>query len=567
MTARTIRWLPLALLLIPASAALATEPPAAPVPLDVVLTPKADAGQIGALQVHLHLPAPKVAAGAPLLRMPVELVSTPTAAYSAEQIQVRDARGALPLRAIDEAPDPSGKYRNYLATRASVGDVDVDYATPPRKVDADTRNGPLFDLRAQDGGLMGAGVYFMALPPGEAPRQIHLRWDLSALPAGARGVWSVGEGEQRATAPSDLLRFSYYAVGKMQRVPESDDDVFHFYWMDAPPFDAQLLAQQTGQLYRYMARFFGDDGSAYRAFARRNPYPAGGGTGLAHSFMFGYGPQGQTIAEGPQALLAHEMAHTWPKLDGEEHALTAWYTEGTAEYYSLLLSLRAGVYAKDAFLQAINHRADGYYDNPFRALDNTAAGERFWKDARAQRVPYGRGFMYLVSVDAQLRQHGKQAHSVDDLVLEVLKRQRAGETVGVPEWRAMVVRELGAGAGNDFDAMVAGKLIVPPAPAFGCYRVVPAPHQPFELGFDRMRMGVVKNLLPDSAAARAGVQENDRIVAYTPLEQAMADEHTRMQLKLERDGKPLQVDYLPRSARVDAWRFAADPALAARCSP
>jgi len=80
-------------------------------------------------------------------------------------------------------------------------------------------------------------------------------------------------------------------------------------------------------------------------------------------------------------------------------------------------------------------------------------------------------------------------------------------------------------------------------------------------------MGVVKNLLPESAAARAGVQENDRIVEYTPLEQAMADEHTHMQLKLERDGKPLQIDYLPRSARVDAWRFAVDPALAARCSP
>ncbi|MFC6839819.1 hypothetical protein [Xanthomonas theicola] len=244
-----------------------------------------------------------------------------------------------------------------------------------------------------------------------------------------------------------------------------------------------------------------------------------------------------------------------------------WVTEGTAEFYSLLLSLRAGVYAKDAFLQVINHRADGYYDNPFGALDNRAAGERFWKDARAQRVPYGRGFMYLVSVDAQLRQHGRQAHSVDDLVLEVLKRQRAGETIGVPEWRAMVVRELGADAGAAFDAMVAGKPIVPAAPAFGCYRVVPAPHRPFELGFDRMRMGVVKNLLPDSAAARAGVQENDRIVAYTPLEQVMADEHARMQLKLERDGKPLQVDYLPRSARVDAWRFAVDPALAARCSP
>jgi len=557
-----------ALLLAPAAGVPAAEPPAAaPVPLEVVLAPQDKDGQVSELQVHLQLPAPQVAAGEALLRMPIELVSTPTAAYRAAQIHVRDQQGELPLRAEDEAPDPSGQYRRYLATRASVGDVQVDYATPPRKADADTRNGPLFDLRAQDGGLMGAGVYFLALPPGDAPRRIHLRWDLAALTAGARGVWSIGEGEQRTVGPTDLLRFSYYAVGRMQRVPDNDGDVFHFYWMDTPPFDPRLLAEQTGQLYRYMARFFGDDGTAYRAFARRNPYPAGGGTGLAHSFMFGYGPQGQTIAEGPQALLAHEMAHTWPKLDGEEHALTAWYTEGTAEYYSLLLSLRSGVFGQDAFLQAINGRADGYYDNPFRALDNHAAGDRFWKDARAQRVPYGRGFMYLVDVDAQLRQRGRQAHSVDDLVLEVLKRQRAGETIGVAEWRQMVVRELGAAAGSAFDAMVAGKLIVPAAPAFGCYGVVAYPHQPFELGFDRMRMGVVKNLLADSAAARAGVREDDTIVGYTPLEQVMADEHARMHLDLLRDGKPLRLDYLPRSGRVQAWRFAAESALAAQCAP
>jgi len=553
-------------LLVPANGNAAGQA-SAPVPLQVVLKPQLASGQVDTLAVHLHLPTPGVAAGDALLRMPVELVSTPTAAYSAEQIHVHDRRGELPLRTAEEAPTSSGRYRNYLATRASVGDVEVDYATPPREVDGDTRNGPLFDLRAQDGGLMGAGVYFMALPPGEEPRQIDLRWDLSSLPPGARGVWSVGEGRQQVTAPTDLLRFSYYAVGTMQRFPADDDGIFHFYWMDTPTFDVRDLAVQTETLYRYMASFFGDDGSPYRAFARSNPYPAGGGTGLAHSFMFGYGPQGQTIPEGPQALLAHEMAHTWPKLDGEEHALTAWYTEGTAEYYSLVLSLRSGVFGNDAFLKAINNRADSYFDNPFRELGNRAAGDRFWKDASAQRVPYGRGFMYLVDVDAKLRQRGKQARSVDDLVLEVLRRQRAGETVGVPEWREMVVRELGPQAGDAFDAMANGKLIVPSDPAFGCYRMVAASHRPFELGFDRMRMGVVKDLEADSAAMKAGVREDDTIIDYTPLEMVMQDEVTIMHLSLVRDGLPLQIDYLPRGELVDAWRFSADPALATSCAP
>ncbi|MEP6906646.1 MAG: hypothetical protein ABI858_01505 [Pseudoxanthomonas sp.] len=570
MESRSFIVLRIALLVLPTlvsamgNTVLAATPP---VPLDVVLTPQVHSGNIDSLKIQLKLPEPAVASGAALLRMPVELVSTPTAAYAADQIHASDQRGTLALRAEDEAPTPSGRYRNYIATRASVGDVNVEYATPARAVDADTRNGPLFDLRMQEGGLMGAGVYFMALPPGDAPRAIHLQWDLTALPAGARGVWSPGEGEQHAVAPTDLLRFSYYAVGTMRRFPLSDDDVFHMYWMDTPPFNAEDLAEKTGRLYRYMAKFFGDDGSPYRAFARRNPYPAGGGTGLAHSFMFGYCPQGQTIAEGTQGLLAHEMAHTWPKLDGEEHALTAWYTEGTAEYYSIVLSLRSGVFDRDTFLKTINGRADGYYDNPFRSLDNKAAGELFWQEARAQRVPYGRGFMYLVDVDAQLRQHGRNARTIDDLVLEVLRRQRAAETVGVNEWRAMVVRELGADAGSQFDAMVSGKLIVPASHAFGCYRTVPYPHRPFELGFDRMRMGVVKKLQDDSNAFKAGVKEDDTIVDYTPLEPVIADENAVMQLKLLRDGKALDVSYLPRSPKVDAWRFEVDPALAKTCSP
>lgn len=539
----------------------------APPSLKVTLTPHTESGTIQSLQVHMELSAPDVARGDVLLRMPIELVSTPTAAYTAEQVHVHDDRGVLAVRVDDEEPTASGQYRNYVASRATVGNVTVDYATPPRHVDKNTRNGPLFDLRTQQGGLMGAGVYFMALPPGDTPWDIHLQWDLSALGAGAHGVWSMGEGEQEIIAPAETLRFSYYAVGNMHRMPEEEGNVFHLYWMDPPPFDPEELAAKTGRLYRYMAKFFGDEGAAYRMFARKNPYPAGGGTALAHSFMFGYGPKGTTIADGLQALLAHEMAHTWPKLDGDDHAMTAWYTEGTAEFYSIVLSRRSGVFGQDEFLAAINDRVDGYYDNPYRTLSNRAAGKRFWSDAGAQRVPYGRGFMYLVNLDTQLSHHGREAHSVDDLVLEVLRRQQDGESVGLREWRAMVVRELGQQAGETFDAMTRGQLIIPAGPAFGCYRVVSHPHHPFDLGFDRMRMGVVSDLDPDSAAARAGVRENDIIVDYTPLDDVKSSEETIMHLKVQRDGKTLKFDYLPRRQRVTAWRFVLDSALKDRCDP
>uniref|UniRef100_UPI0035CACC95 hypothetical protein n=1 Tax=uncultured Sphingomonas sp. TaxID=158754 RepID=UPI0035CACC95 len=148
------------------------------------------------------------------------------------------------------------------------------------------------------------------------------------------------------------------------------------------------------------------------------------------------------------------------------------------------------------------------------------------------------------------------ARSLDDLVLEVLRRQRAGETIGLVQWRALVVAELGAAAGTAFDAMQAGALIVPPANAFGpCLAVVKTSSRPFELGYDEMRLGVVKDLRADSAAARAGLKENDAIVSSTPMAALQSDPSREMSLTVRRAGQPLQLQYLPRGKPVESWQW------------
>jgi len=541
----------------PSPAKAAAAQPAPPPEMDLALTPRAHDGTVDALDVHMFLQQPDVAAGDVLLSMPIELVSTPTAAYTADQIHVSDADGDLPLTADDLAPTPSGTYRAYHATRATVGDVTVDYSTTPRAVSAATRNGPLFDLRRQQGGLMGAGVYFLALPAGEQPYRITLKWDLHELAPGSRGVWSRGEGEQHTVAPPELMRFSFYAAGPLQRLPDQDGAKFTMYWLDQAPFDMNTLAEQTGRLYRYMAHFFGDDDATYRVFARSNPYPAGGGTALAGSFMFGYGSEGQTIAEGPQALLAHEMAHTWPRFndESEPHAETAWYTEGTAEFYSIVLSARSGVYGPDELLHQINLRIASYYASPYINLSNKAAGELFWQDARAQKVPYGRGFMYLMRLNAEILAHSHGQRSLDDLVLSVLQRQRDGGTVGNAQWKEMIRQELGEGAVTEFEAMVDGKIITPEPTAFGCFQAVEAPERVFELGFDEMRLGQVNDLREGSEAARAGLHNGDDIVDMTALHLVRDDPAAHMKISVRRNGKLLKFDYLPRGSEVDAWHW------------
>lgn len=559
------RILAIGFLLMSASAAWAAEPP----PLTVVLKPRPDGqGGVARLDVEMRLPPSEAAAGEALLRMPVTLVSTPTAAYAAEDIRVRDRQGDLPLRTVDDPATPEGVYRRYLAERAPTGDLVISYSAAPRAVSAETRNGPLFDLRAQSGGLMGAGVYFFALPVGDQPYRITLNWDLSALPEGARGVWSLGEGERTVTAPANTLAFSFYAVGTVSSEPEAGSDDFALYWLAQPPFDIQELAGETRALYTYMARFFGDEHAPYRIFIRQNPYPAGGGTALAKSFMFGYGANGQTTGGGLQMLLAHEMAHNWPRLTDSAHPMTAWYTEGAAEYYSSTLAYRAGLLSPDDLLDVVNRRADGYYANPHLRLSNAEAGKIFWSDARAQRVPYGRGFMYLTNVNAQLRAASGGRRSLDDLVLELLARQRRGEPAGLAEWRALLVADLGEAAGREFDAMTEGAVITPLPDSLGpCFRAVAVQTRPYDLGFDEMRLGVVADLRPNSAAARAGLANGDEILSLTPIPDLQKDESRMMEMTIRRDGQAYGVRYLPRGEAVSGWRWERVEGVAAdRCA-
>lgn len=41
------------------------------------------------------------------------------------------------------------------------------------------------------------------------------------------------------------------------------------------------------------------------------------------------------------------MVHNWPQLNDNPYGVTTWYSEGTAEYYSVLLPLRLGLMTDD----------------------------------------------------------------------------------------------------------------------------------------------------------------------------------------------------------------------------
>jgi hypothetical protein len=547
-----------ALLVVLASLAHAQDAP--PPKLELQLKPHLTDGRVDYVAGELHLEAPKVTAGATLLRMPLIIVSIPTARYDGNAIAARDDTGALELKPEDETPTPTGTYRRWLAQRATSGDVHVSFKAPPRVVTSTTRTGPLFDLRSEGNGLFGAGITFLPLPDGEQPYHLKVKWDLSGMPAGSRAVTSFGDGDIDTMGPATRLAFTFYAAGPLKRYPATGSQDFGIYWLTDPPFDIAALSSGIRSLYQSMAKFFGDEGKPYRVFIRHNPHKDGGGTALPQSFMFGWNEASAPKTTNLQSLLSHEMAHNWPAMEGE-HGDTAWYSEGAAEFYSLLLSYRAGVLTTNQFMAELNERAEGYYTNPYLNASNTAAADQFWKDWSAQRVPYGRGFMYLALVDAKIRAKSGGKRSLDDVVLAMYQRQTHEKPYGIPQWLGLVGAELGtATAQQDYEAMRSGKTLEPPSTSFSpCFRPASIEVRPYQLGFDQNALAtepkVIRGLVANSAAAKAGLREGDVVVANDDVLSVQRSEKSSLSITVRRDGKDVPITFVPRAEPVSGFHW------------
>ncbi|WP_165186727.1 hypothetical protein [Caulobacter soli] len=529
--------------------------------LNVQLTPHAEGGAQSYMAVRETLEAPSLPAGGVLVRLPVKLVGIPGSQLLGDGLTARDASGPLSLTEELEPPTPQGGYRHWKVSRATVGDVVVDYRAAPRQISAATNNGPLFDLREESGGFAGAGVTFLAVPPGERPYRLAVDWDLSQAPKGSRGVSSLGEGHVETVGPAERLVFSFYAAGPLQTLPGQSDG-FGLYWLSPPPFPADTLGARIKTLHAAMAKFFGTSDSAYRVFIRQNPYAGTGGTALPSSFMFGYRASDKPTLEALQSLVSHEMAHNWPAMQGE-HGDTAWYSEGTAEFYSMLLSYRSGLLSLDGFVDSLNDKTAAYYTNPYLRLTNPEAAKIFWSDPTAQTVPYGRGFLYLVDTDAAIRAKSGGKHSLDDVVQEIYRRQKADQPYAIETWLDLVGKEIGADAAKaGYQAMANGEVLHPANRFAGCLVASPKTMRIFELGFDRASLAdarIVRGLKAGSEADKAGVRDGDQILTESGLLEARKDETRALTLTLKRDGAERTVTFQPRGAGVEGVVWAKGP--------
>lgn len=384
----------------------------------ITLKPYEKEQYITRLDVTMAFDSPICEAAGEFCRMMLVGYSVPGCDPVAFEIQ--DDLGIVPYK-TSELNEYPYEYKVYDVERAPKGNVCVQYTIVPRAYKPDHRCGPYFDFKTEPGGANASGLVLLPMFK-DYYGEISIHWDCSEMPDDCYGVNAFGERDFTKVCELEALRTSYFAFGHIHSITEGD---FGFYWFGEPYFDTAAIAEYTKKLYAVMAPFFRDTESVYRIFLRKDPYKNSGGTAQKRSYIWGWNDHQPVSVEEKKTILAHELVHNWPHLTDEPYGLTTWYSEGAAEYYSVILPLRAGLITKEQAMKEIQGWTDAYYTNPTRHMENVEAAKICWEDRRAQKLAYGRGVFFLANVDAKMRLETGGERGIDDVVLAILEIDRA----------------------------------------------------------------------------------------------------------------------------------------------
>jgi len=245
--------------------------------VNLTLTPIFNASQHAtALAVSLSVDALDIPSGGVLFALSSLVGNVPI--FDGKGLRARDTSGSLELAV---SVDPASGLREWHTQRDTVGIVSWEFVAPPRTITSLTRPGPRVDLRTDQGGLVGSGVYFLPLPPidDSVMYDVRVDWNLEGAPPDTQAVWTFGDGAHSAKrGPISMLQDTYYAVGPVNAYT-SKDGQFGVYWFGKPmEFDPMQMASGLEKMFADMGAFYGKADESYRIFIRKSTARSAGGT-------------------------------------------------------------------------------------------------------------------------------------------------------------------------------------------------------------------------------------------------------------------------------------------------
>jgi hypothetical protein len=114
--------------------------------------------------------------------------------------------------------------------------------------------------------------------------------------------------------------------------------------------------------------------------------------------------------------------------------------------------------------------------------------------------------------------------------------------------------------------MLEGAAPLPSPGAFGaCFRRTARDLRRYELGFEPAVLvepqRIVRDLVPDSAAEAAGLQNGDEILKPVPQDAIQGNQEAYLELKVRRGEEEFRISYQPRGETVSAWQWERVPGV------
>lgn len=220
----------------------------------------------------------------------------------------------------------------------------------------------------------------------------------------------------------------------------------------------------------------------------------------------------------------------------------------------------------------MNEILSSYYTSPAISLTSVECTRDAWTNTHAQRLPYYRGVLYLLHLDAMIRREsidsvGYESKSLRGPVNQMVRRRFAGETYTFGDFFRILADHTDIDIDEAMDLymnMSAGNWIVPPpSDLVGSGAIVLREDQRrYDAGYttttDQHGDVVISSVRPDSNAYHAGCRVGD-ILTWSRYSFGSMDDYQRNHtMTLRRPGREddFLVEFWPRGeVVVPSWQY------------
>jgi predicted metalloprotease with PDZ domain len=356
----------------------------------------------------------------------------------------------------------------------------------------------------------------------------------------ATGMNQVGPGRYDARDFHELVDMPVF-VGRL----DVDSAQIEGRWHRVASYPAGILAGTSRQvlwsqlkaMVPAMTRVFGETPWPHYSTLLVFDSSYGGGSALEHqnSHVGIYNP-GFIGTALLASITAHEIFHAWNvkrlrpselvpyRYDRVQPTTLLWVSEGITDYYADLALLRGGIIDSTLFLNLTNGKIEEVSQLPPVALEDASLSTWIQPVDGTGTIYYPKGSLAGFLLDILIRDASDNRGSLDDVLRALYQSTyRAGKGFSVEDWW----RQVAATAGKDGFASFAERYIDgrepfpwrEVAPLAGL-RVVADSVREVRLGVGTTSVEnreIVTSVVPNSAAAEAGVQPGDELISIGDL--------------------------------------------------